>query len=86
MTLGFLERGSMNELKGLAELRCVAREAIQMASAAGVLRRLFRMLGTLRQQIGLRYGRELGKLRPCRPRRPSQALRNGPRYGLSLPR
>jgi len=38
MTLDFLERGSTDDLKRLAELRCLAREALKMASSAGVLR------------------------------------------------
>jgi len=38
MTLDFLERGSTDDLKGLAELRCLAREALEIASTAGVLR------------------------------------------------
>jgi hypothetical protein len=38
MTLDFLERGSTDDLKRLAALRCLALEALQMASAAGVLR------------------------------------------------
>ena len=37
MTLDFLERGSIDDLKRLAELRCLEREAVEMASSAGVL-------------------------------------------------
>jgi hypothetical protein len=37
MTLDFLERGSTDDLKRLAELRCLAREALEMASSASVL-------------------------------------------------
>jgi hypothetical protein len=38
MTLDFLERGNTDDLKRLADLRCLAREALEMASSAGVLR------------------------------------------------
>jgi hypothetical protein len=37
MTLDFLERDSEDDLKRLAELRYLAREALEMASSAGVL-------------------------------------------------
>jgi len=38
MRLDFLERGTADDLRRLAELRCLAREALEIASAAGVLR------------------------------------------------
>ena len=38
MTLDFLERGAADDLRQLVELRCIAREALEMAIAAGVLR------------------------------------------------
>jgi hypothetical protein len=38
MTLEFLERGSTDDLKRLAALRCLALEPLEMASVAGVLR------------------------------------------------
>src|SRR5207248_1531039 len=37
MTLDFLERGSTDDLKRLADLRCLAGEALEIAAAAGVL-------------------------------------------------
>jgi hypothetical protein len=49
MTLDFLERGSTDDLKRLADLRCLAREALEMASTAGVLR--FAMLRGFRAWI-----------------------------------
>ena len=38
MTLDFLERGSIDDLKRLAALRCLALEPLEMASDAGILR------------------------------------------------
>jgi hypothetical protein len=38
MTLDFLERGSRDDLKRLAELRCLAPEALEIPNSAGVLR------------------------------------------------
>ena len=38
MTLDFLEQGGTDDLKRLAELRSIAREALEIASTAGVLR------------------------------------------------
>jgi hypothetical protein len=37
MTLDFLERGNTDDLQRLATLRCIAREALESATAAGVL-------------------------------------------------
>ena len=37
MTLDFLERGSTDDLKRLADLRCLAGEALEIATAAGAL-------------------------------------------------
>jgi hypothetical protein len=37
MTLDFLERGSTDDLRRLADLRCVAGEALEIAAAAGAL-------------------------------------------------
>jgi hypothetical protein len=37
MTLDFLERGSTDDLKRLADLRCLADEALEIAAAAGAL-------------------------------------------------
>jgi hypothetical protein len=37
MTLDFLERGSTDDLKRLADLRCLAGEALEIAAAAGAL-------------------------------------------------
>jgi hypothetical protein len=38
MSLDFLERGTAEDLKRLAALRCLAREALEISSDAGVLR------------------------------------------------